>query len=129
MDFSKNFNRKNSREDMNVKHIETEEQFWLWIEDAKNQFGGIRLTFGSLDDKELINFARKYTYLTCEEFLKANNRSLSDKILKNEKAQLVMRNYDDLVKRIRVFKTRKQLLKILEELDEFFGRFNLGLDK
>lgn len=119
----------NSREDMNVSHIETENQFWLWIEDAKNQFGGIRLVSGSLSDKELIDFSRKTKYLTCEEFLKEHKRSLSDKLLKNENAQLVMKNYNDLIERIKVFKTKKQLLIIFEELDEFLDRFNLGLDK
>jgi hypothetical protein len=129
MDFSKHFNHINSREDFNVSHIETENQFWLWIEDAKIQFGGIILVSGSLSDKELVDFSRKTKYLTCEEFLKEHNRSLSDNLLKNKNTKIVMKNYNDLIKRIKVFKTRKQLQEILKDLHDFLGRFNLQLDK
>lgn len=132
MDFSKfeKQNPQNSKEDMNVNFIETENQFWLWIEDAKNQFGGIRLKAQSIESsKELLSFVQKYEYFNCEELLRKQNRSLSEKIQKNERVQMVMKTYDDLVSRIKVLKTRRQLKQIFEELDEFIQRFNLGLDE
>ena len=132
MDFPKfeRQNPQNSKEDKNAKFIETENQFWLWIEDAKNQFGGIRLMAQSIrSNEELSSFVSKYEYFNCEELLIKQNRSLSEKIQKNERVQMVMRTYDDLVSRIKVLKTRSQLKQIFEELDEFIQRFNLGLDE
>lgn len=132
MDFSKfeRQNPQNSKEDMKVNKIETENQFWLWIKDAKNQFGGIRLMVQSIkNNEELSRFIQKYEYLNCEELLVKQNRSLSEKIQKNERVQMIMKTYDDLVSRIKVLKTRRQLKQIFEELDEFMQRFNLGLDE
>ncbi len=81
------------------------------------------------DNEELSSFVHKYEYFNCEELLIKQNRSLSEKIQKNERVQMVMRTYDDLVSRIKVLKTRSQLKQIFEELDEFIQRFNLGLDE
>lgn len=120
------FNPKN--EDLSVKNIETEEQFWLFIRDAKNQFEGIRF-MDDKSDKELIEFRNKRKYLKIDDYLKSNNRTLSDKIRENKNVQSLIRTYDDIAERVKVFSTKEELKQIFEELDEYFERFNLGIEK
>ena len=120
------FNPKN--EDLSVKNIETEEQFWLFIRDAKNQFEGIRF-MDDKSDKELIEFRNKRKNLKIDDNLKSNNRTLSDKIRENKNVQSLIRTYDDIAERVKVFSTKEELKQIFEELDEYFERFNLGIEK
>jgi hypothetical protein len=105
------FNPKN--EDLSVKNIETEEQFWLFIRDAKNQFEGIRF-MDDKSDKELIEFRNKRKYLKIDDYLKSNNRTLSDKIRENKNVQSLIRTYDDIAERVKVFSTKEELKQIFK---------------
>jgi predicted RND superfamily exporter protein len=133
MDFSKfeRPNPENSQEDMKVKHIETENQFWLWLGDSKNQFVPIRYKSHNEDisDKELVSISRGYKYLTHRELLEQQGKSLSEKIQNNRNVQAVFRFYDDIISRLKIFKNRKELNQIFEEIDELIQRFDLGIDK
>lgn len=114
----------------NVSNIETQEQFWLFIEDTKNQFQGLRILLDEeLGDDEIVHFIKKYTFNTISEYLKKENKTFSEKILHNDHVKNLVHRYDDIVSRVKTLKTGKELYQILEELDELFARFNLELDK
>lgn len=133
MDFSKfeRPNPENSQEDMKVKHIETENQFWLWLADSKNQFIPIRYKNYDEDikDKELVAISRKYEYLTYSELLKKQEKSFSEKIESNPNVKAILKLYDDIINRFKIFKDRKELNQIFEEIDELIQRFDLGINK
>lgn len=114
----------------NVSNIETQEQFWLFIEDTKNQFQGLRILLDEeLGDDEIVHFIKKYTFNTISEYLKKENKTFSEKILHNDHVKNLVHRYDGIVSRVKTLKTGKELYQILEELDELFARFNLELDK
>lgn len=121
--------RNIKRETKDVKNIETEEQFWYFVADAKNQFIGIRFQIDQLDDKDLSAYNKKLIYLPLSEYLKKENRFFSEKILNNDKAQGVIKTFDDLISRVKVFQTKQELNQIIEELDELLGEFYLGLNE
>lgn len=123
----KNFGESN-RENMNVKKIETEDQFWLFIRDARNKFGVFRL-LDEGSDEDLVQFRDKRNFPKFNEILRDEKVNISGKILNNEKARKLISVFDDLIKRIRTFKTRAELDQILEESDEYFERYNLGIDE
>jgi hypothetical protein len=132
MDFSKfqRPNTQNSKEDMNVSKIETENQFWLFLEDSKNYFNGIHLGIDEdTTDQEAIDFCKKYKFLNFNELLEKDNKTITGKMLNNEHVKNLIKRFNDLVSRIKVFENKKELMQIIEEFNEFFGRFNLELDK
>jgi hypothetical protein len=122
----KNFGESNR--EMNVKKIETEDQFWLFIRDARNKFGVFRL-LDEESDEDLVQFRDKRNFPKFNEILRDEKVNISGKILNNEKARKLISVFDDLIKRIRTFKTRAELDQILEESDEYFERYNLGIDE
>ncbi len=116
-----------NREDMNVKYIETENQFWLWIQDIRNEFSAFYLVIDVYDLKKLLEFRDKMQFLTHKEILQKDGKTLSQEILENKNTKRLINTFDDLVSRIKVFKTKKELKQILEENNEFFAEFKLGL--
>ncbi len=115
--------------DMHVKHIESENQFWLFVQDARVQFAALGLVIDSLEEDELLSFARQKKFLTLEERLSNEGKEFSNEIMQNQGAQLVIKNYNELIDRLKTFKTKDELRQIIEESNEILEKFNLGLKK
>lgn len=113
--------------DMHVKHIESENQFWLFVQDARVQFAALGLVIDSLEEDELLSFARQKKFLTLEERLSNEGKEFSNEIMQNQGAQLVIKNYNELIDRLKTFKTKDELRQIIEESNEILEKFNLGL--
>lgn len=115
--------------DMHVKHIESENQFWLFVQDARVQFAALGLVIDSLEEDELLSFARQKKFLTLEERLSNEGKEFSSEVMQNQGAQLVIKNYNELIDRLKTFKTKDELRQIIEESNEILEKFNLGLKK
>lgn len=116
-------------EDMHVKHIESENQFWLFVQDARFQFAALGPVIDLLKEDELLSFARQRKFLTLEEKLSEEGKEFSSEIMQNQGAQLVIKNYNQLIDRLKTFKTKDELRQIIEESNEILEKFNLGFDK
>lgn len=122
---SENWNLE--EKDMQAKHIESENQFWLFMQDARMQFAALGLVIDMLEEKELIAFARQKEFVTIEEQLTQKGKIFSQEIIENERAQLVIKKYNDLVHRLQKFESKDELNQIIEESNESLNQFELGL--
>lgn len=108
--------------------IENENQFWLSVKDAKNQFGAMRLLADELTDEELIKYSRKRKYLTFLDYLKSHDINVSENILNTKEAKFAITMYDKIVSRMEVFDSREEFNRIMRDLDKDIDRYS-GLSK
>ncbi|MEJ0001619.1 MAG: hypothetical protein WDN09_00285 [bacterium] len=101
--------------------IDTDEKFRYEFADAKNQFFaiGFDLREKGLSLEELQARNRELEYLPFAEYLARRTMALSPQIAADEAYQQAISIHDDLIARVRDFKSVAELEQILEEADEF----------
>ncbi len=110
----------NKNEQNPLKIVETQKQFLEIIDDTQNQF----LTIGwdlnkDLPIEELVEKNKHYTYLPFADYLKQQGYELSSLIKNKEDCKQLVFIHDDLIERVKKFKTILELKQILEEVNEF----------
>ena len=110
----------NKNEQKPLKLIETEKQFLERVDDTQNQFLVIGRDLNkNLPIEELIEKNKYYTYLPFVDYIKEQGYELSEAIENNESCKQLVFIHDDLIERVKSFKSIPELKQILEEVDEF----------
>lgn len=120
MDFSNE--GKMNKPEQGPKVIDNDKDFRYSYADAKNQFFGMIFdsTHKKLSLEELQQRNKEISYLSFLEYIKKEkNLVLSPKIADEEKYKQAILIHDDLIERIKKFKSIPELKQILEEVNEF----------
>lgn len=107
----------------NIIIIENDKEFREAFADAKNQFFAMKFDLEnkklSLEDLQEEN--KKIEYFNFVDFLENKNvpHIISANLINNEKYKRFIKIHDELIERIKNFKSIEELKQILEESEEF----------
>lgn len=112
-----------SKKEQSGEVINTQEQFFSWFLDARNQFFGIdKFLQKNPSTEEAKSFLSEFTFLPFAEYIATHNVSLSPEILKDEECKACIIVYDDLIQKLENFEDVKKLKQTFIEFENFIKK-------